>query len=79
MTFGLTEGEQLLVAEVITHNIIILANPKTESCVCPWLRAQAMFDVTCFPAFIGELDVILTVLPTCLERSNWRRNARICS
>jgi len=78
MTFGLTEGGQLLVGDVITH-VIILTNPKTESCVCPWLRAQTMFDVRCFPAFIGEMGFILTVLPTCLERSNWRRNVRICS
>ena len=52
MTFGLTEGGKL--GDVITHNVI-LAKPKTEYCVCHWLRAQAMFDVTCSPAFIGEM------------------------
>jgi len=43
---------------VITHNDIS-ANQKTESFVYRWLCALAMFDVTCFTAFVGASDIIL--------------------
>jgi len=48
MTFGSTKSRQWF--NVITH--VILANQKTESFVFCWLLAHAMFDTTCFPAFI---------------------------
>ena len=43
----------------ITH--IIWAFHVTEYCVCRWLRAHAMFDVTCFPAFVGASGGISTI------------------
>jgi len=43
---------------LITH---IWAEQKTESSVYHWLRALAMFDVTCYPAFVGALDIISCV------------------
>jgi len=58
MTLGPTKGGKL--RNVITH--VIWANQKTESFVYRWLRTQAMFDVTCFPAFVGASDVILSIL-----------------
>ena len=41
---------------IITHNIV-WANQNTKSFVYPWLRTLAMFDVMCFPAFVGASDV----------------------
>jgi len=54
-----TKGGKL--RNVITQNVV-LANQKTESFVYQWLRALTMFNVTCFPAFVGVSDVISSVL-----------------
>jgi len=59
MKFWPRKGETLL--NVVKHNVM-KANQKTESCFCHWLRAPAMVDVTCFPAFVGASDVISSVL-----------------
>jgi len=45
----------------ITYNVI-WANQKSESFVYPWLHKLAMFDVICFPAFVGASGVISSVL-----------------
>ena len=42
--------------------IVIWANQKTKSFLYRCLCALAMFDVTCFPAFVGASDIILSVL-----------------
>jgi len=44
-------------------NAHIWSNKKTQYVVLRWLDAHAIFDITCFPAFVGALDVILSVLP----------------
>jgi len=43
------------------HNVI-WANKKTESFVYFWLCAHTVFDVTCYPAFVGASKVISSVL-----------------
>ena len=53
MAFGLTKCGILF--NVITHNVVSV-NQKTELCVCRWLHARAMFDVTCFGAFVEASD-----------------------
>jgi len=37
-------------------------NEKIKSLVFHWQRTQAMFDVTCFSAFVGASNIILSVL-----------------
>ena len=59
VTLYVTKGENL--HYVIRYNII-WANQKTESFVYCSLCPLAKFDVMCFPAFVGALDVILSVL-----------------
>ena len=54
-----TKGGKL--RSVIMNNVI-WTNKKTESPVYSWQCAHASFDVTCFPAFVGASDVILSVL-----------------
>jgi len=49
MTFGQTKCGKL--RNVLKQNVI-WANQKTESFVFRWLHAHAMFDVTCFSAFV---------------------------
>jgi len=46
---------------VIMHNVI-WANQKTELFMFCWLPTHAMFDKTCFPAFVGASVVISSVL-----------------
>jgi len=60
MTLCVTKGGNL--HYVIKYNVI-WANQKTESFVYHWLCPLAKFDRMCFPAFVGALDVILSVLP----------------
>jgi len=55
MMFGPTKGVQLLNA--IAHNVI-WANQKADFFVYGWLRANEMFNVTCFPTFFQASDVI---------------------
>ena len=57
--FGSTKCRKLLNA--VMHNVIC-ANQKTVSFVFCGLHAHAMFNRTCFPAFVGALDVISSVL-----------------
>ena len=56
---ALTKGRNSHI--VITHNVF-WAIQKTESFVYHWLRAHAMVDVTCFPAFVGPSDIISSIL-----------------
>jgi len=58
MTFCPTKGGKL--CYVITH--VILANQKTESTVYWWISTLAMFDATCFPAFVRASGIISSVL-----------------
>jgi len=58
MCYTLTKGGKL--RNIIMHNVI-WANQKTEFYVYRWLGALAIFDVVCFPAFLGALDVISIV------------------
>jgi len=51
---------------------LIWANPKTQSFVYRWLHAHAMFDVMCFPAFVGALDVMSCVLLICELIPIWK-------
>jgi len=46
------------------HNVIMHNVKKTESLkfVYHWLRAHAVVDVTCFPAFVGALNVFSSFL-----------------
>ena len=60
MTFGSTKWWKLLNA--IMYNVI-LGNQKTESFVFRWLLAHAMFDTTCFSAFVKASDVNSSILP----------------
>ena len=62
MMFGPIEGGKL--RNVITHDII-WDNQKAEFSVYSWLHAHAMFDVTCFPTFVGVSNIISSVLLTC--------------
>jgi len=59
MTVALTKGGNL--PNLTTYNMIVViwANQTIESFVYRWLREHAMFDVTCFPAFVKAWDVIL--------------------
>jgi len=59
MMFGPIEGGKL--RNIITHDII-WDNQKAEFSVYRWLHAHAMFDVTCFPTFVGVSDVISSIL-----------------
>ena len=59
MTVVSTKGGNL--HNIIMYNII-WANQKTESFVYHWLCGHAMFDVTCFPAFVVATDVILSIM-----------------
>ena len=59
MMFGSTKWGKLL--NTITNHII-KANQKSESFVYRWQRAHAVFDVTCFSAFVGVSNVILSIL-----------------
>ena len=59
MMFGPIEGGKF--CNVIMHNVI-WDNQKAEFSVYRWLHAHAMFDCTCFPAFVGVSDVISSVL-----------------
>ena len=54
MTSGLTKCRKLL--NVVKHDII-WTNQNTKYFVFLCLRAHAMFDVTCFSAFIGASEV----------------------
>ena len=49
MTFGPTKGGRV--------HYFIWTNQKTKSSVFLWLCPHAMFDITCFPAFVGALDL----------------------
>jgi len=66
MMFDLKRGGEL--CNVIMHNVS-WANQKTESCLNCWLWEHAMFDVTCFPIFVGALYVISSVLSTVPTKS----------
>ena len=46
------------VRNIIVHNII-WSNQMAESLI---YRSHATFEVTCFPAFVGTLNVISSVL-----------------
>jgi len=59
---ALTKGEKQ--RNFVTPNIV-WANQTTESFVYHWLCALAMFDVMRFPAFVGALDVISSLLLIC--------------
>jgi len=50
MTFGQTKRRKIF--NIITHTII-WTNQKTDCFVYRWVRAHTMFDLTCFPAFVG--------------------------
>jgi len=52
---------------VIGYNVI-WANQKTESYVYRWLRALALFNVTRFSAFVGESDVISSILSVNIHK-----------
>jgi len=62
MMFGPTKGEKF--PNIINCNVIS-ANLKTQSVVYGWLRAHAVFGVTCFPPSDGASDVISRVLSIC--------------
>jgi len=66
MIFGRTKGKILY--NVISH-ILIWANQKTESFVFSFTHF-AMFDITCFPGFVGASNFILSVLSchVCVSR-----------
>jgi len=49
MTFGPIKKREL--CNVKLHHVF-WAKQKTEYFVFPWLFALAVFDVTCFPAFV---------------------------
>ena len=61
VTFGSTKWGKLM--NDIMH--ITCDNHKTESFVFGWLHPLAMFEITCFPAFVGASDVNLRVLSIC--------------
>jgi len=54
MTSGLTKCGKLI--NIVKYNIIG-TNQNTKSFVFLCLRAHAMFDITCFSAFIGASEV----------------------
>ena len=56
--FGLIKSGKLL--NIIMHNVI-RANQKTDFLVFCWLCAHAMFDVTCFPAFVKQRMLFQTI------------------
>ena len=60
MTLGSTKNGGTL-CNVTTHNVI-LTYQKTKTFVNRWLHAYAVFDVTCFPAFVEAPDVISSIL-----------------
>jgi len=61
-----TKGGNLRI--VLTNNVV-WANQKTESFVFRWLPTLAMFDVTCFPAFVGASDIISSLMSIHLLNS----------
>jgi len=58
MMSGMTKGRKL--DNIITHNGL----GQLEDWIFwyQWLSAYAMFDVTCFTAFVEALDVISCIL-----------------
>jgi len=46
----------------LLNNANLLANQKSEYFVYSWLCAHEMFDITCFPAFVRALHVILSIM-----------------
>jgi len=59
MMFGpFTDGK---LHNVTTHNLI-WANQKSDFSVYHWLRANAMFELTGFPAFVRASDVNSSLL-----------------
>jgi len=57
--FGFTKGG--ILSNVITYNVV-WANQKNKSFTYCLLRSHAMFDLTCFPVFVGISDVISSIL-----------------
>jgi len=50
---------------VIMHNFFRTNQKSVYSPVDCLLIAHAMFDVTCFPAFVGASDVISSIMSIC--------------
>jgi len=53
-------------AENYVTKYVIWTYQNTELFVYHWQHAHASFDVTCFPVFVGSLNVISNVLSICL-------------
>jgi len=59
MTFGSAKGGNS--HNVTTHNAI-WGSQKIESFVYRWLSVSALFNATCFFAFVGASDIISSFL-----------------
>jgi len=60
------------------HNVI-WANQNTGLVEYRWLHAHAMFDVTCFPLFVGAMNIISSVLRYICLSEGWNLNIRSLS